>query len=367
MRLVFRGVTMRRLLAACLLSVLSAGLALGDATIPTKDIAGAKDNPLLKRYEGSFIVSYDRVAFTDFLVPLSPMEATDPDRRDESNNHPFLPKQEKEVEGARTRLAYLLPAERSPLEVLRNYQDEVEAAGGTILFSCKTDGCGGDPHRSAAGGGGDTSLLMYFVHERNLKDAAFSNGACALTPEITDQRFFAASLPRPDGEAFVTVQTYQIKNELYCKEFNGRTIAVVHILEPRPREKKMTLVKAEEMARSLSSTGRIALYGILFDTDKADLKPASDPALAEIAALLKSDPRLAVLIVGHTDNQGGFDYNIELSRRRADAVVKALAVTWKIDPKRLRAAGAGMIAPTAANDAEDGRAKNRRVEVVKLN
>ncbi|HZX83541.1 MAG TPA: OmpA family protein, partial [Reyranella sp.] len=88
---------------------------------------------------------------------------------------------------------------------------------------------------------------------------------------------------------------------------------------------------------------------------------------AEIAALLKSDPRLAVLIVGHTDNQGGFDYNIELSRRRADAVVKALAVTYKIDPKRLRAAGAGMIAPTAANDAEDGRAKNRRVEVVKLN
>jgi OOP family OmpA-OmpF porin len=71
--------------------------------------------------------------------------------------------------------------------------------------------------------------------------------------------------------------------------------------------------------------------------------------------------------VGHTDNQGGFDYNVDLSRKRADAVVKALVTTQKIDAKRLRAAGAGMIAPAAANDAEDGRAKNRRVEVVRLN
>jgi hypothetical protein len=157
---------MRRLLAACLLSLVSVSLAFGDATIPTKDINGAKDNPLLKRYEGSFIVSYERVAFTDFKVPLSPMEATEPDRRDANNNHPYLPKQEKEVEGARTRLVYLLPNERSPLEVLRNYQDEVEAAGGTILFQCKTEGCGGDAQRSSAGGGGDTSLLMYFVQEQ---------------------------------------------------------------------------------------------------------------------------------------------------------------------------------------------------------
>ena len=79
MRAVYRGAAMRRLIAACLFSLVSATLAFGDATIPTKDIAGAKDNPLLKRYEGSFIVSYDRVAFTDFNVPLSPLEATDPD------------------------------------------------------------------------------------------------------------------------------------------------------------------------------------------------------------------------------------------------------------------------------------------------
>lgn len=359
---------MQRLIAACLLSLVIASGAAADATVPNRDIAGAKDSPLLKRYAGSFIVSYERVAFTDFKVPLSRLEPVDSDkRRDASNNVVHLPKQEKDIEGGVTRLVYILPAERSPLEVLRNYQDEVEAAGGSVLFACKAEGCGGDPERSSSGGGGDSSLLMYFVQESRLNDAAFSNGACALTRAITDQRFLSAKLPHPDGEVFLTIHTYQLRDELYCKAFNGRTVAVVHIVEPRPRERKMTTVKAEEMARSIGATGRIALYGILFDIAKADLRPESEPALAEIAALLKGDPKLAVLIVGHTDNQGGFDYNIDLSRRRADAVIKALSATYKVDPKRLRAAGAGMIAPTAANDAEDGRAKNRRVEVVKLN
>ena len=359
---------MNRLIAAGLLSLAAMTGALADATIPTRDIAGARDNSLLKRYDASFIISYERVAFTDFKLPLSRLEPVDPDkRRDASNNVVHLPKQEKELEGARTRLAYLLPAERSPLEVLRNYQDEVEAAGGSVLFACKGEACGGDPERSSAGGGGDSSLLMYFVRESELKDEAFSNGACALASSITDQRFLAARMPHPDGEAYVTVQTYQVKNDLYCKAFNSRTIAVVHVLEPRARDRKMVTVKADEMARSLTTTGRIALYGILFDSDKAEIKPASDQALVEIATLLKADPKLSVLIVGHTDNQGSFDYNVELSRKRADAVVKALVATYKVDPKRLRAAGAGMIAPAAPNEAEDGRARNRRVEIVKLN
>ena len=356
---------MIRLVVGCLLTLASTALAFADATIPTRDSPGAKDSPVLKRYDGSFIVSYERVAFTDFKVPLSSLEPVD--KRDSSNNVLHLPKQQKEIEGARTRLVYLLPAERSPLEVLRNYQDEIGAASGSVLFTCKGEACGGDAQRASAGGGGDSSLLMYFVYEQDLKEQAFSNGACALTRPISDQRFFAAKLPHPDGEAYVTVQTYQVKDDLYCKAFNGRTVAVVHLLEPRLRDRMMTTVKAEEMARSIGTTGRIALYGILFDTDKAELKPNSDPSLAEIAALLKADAKLSVLIVGHTDNQGGFDYNIDLSRKRADAVVKALVAAHKIDPKRLRAAGAGMIAPAAPNDAEDGRSKNRRVEVVKLN
>ena len=354
-----------KLLLATLLVLAVPVQAFAEATIPTKDIAGAKDNPLIKRYDGSFIVSYERLAFTDFKVPLSPLEATD--GRDRMNNQLFLPKKAAEVEGARTRIAYLLPADRSPLEVLRNYEDVVKAAGGEVLFTCKGDACGGDPNRSSAGGGGHSSLMMYFVVESQLKDASFSNGACAQASNIDDQRFFAAKIPQSAGDAYVTVHTFQVNDTLYCKAFNGRTVAVVHVLEPKPRDQKMVVVKADEMARTIGSTGRVALYGIFFEFDKADLKADSNPTLVEIAQLLKSDPKLAVLIVGHTDNQGAYDYNIELSRRRAEAVVKALVASHGADAKRLRGAGVGMLAPAASNDADEGRAKNRRVEVVKLN
>ena len=348
-------------------ALIFAAPALADATIPTRDIPNARDNPLLKRYEGSFIVSYDRQAFTEMKVPLSPLEKIEGDRRDRMNNYLAQPKKELELEGARTRITYFLPADRSPLEVLRNYEDVVKAAGGEVLFQCKGEGCGGDPTRSSSGGGGEQSLMMYFYTEAQLKEPAFSNGACALTANIEDQRFFTAKIPQASGDVYVAVQTFQVQNDLYCKAFNARTVALVHILEPKPRDQKMVVVKADEMSKAISTSGRIALYGILFDTDKADVKLESNATLNEISTMLSGDPRLAILIVGHTDNQGAYDYKLDLSRRRAEAVVRILTVNFKVDPRRLRAAGVGMLAPAATNDAEDGRAKNRRVEVVKLN
>ena len=129
----------------------------------------------------------------------------------------------------------------------------------------------------------------------------------------------------------------------------------------------MVVVKADEMARTIEATGRIALYGIFFDTDKTDLKTESTPTLTEIGQMMKANPKLAILVVGHTDNQGAYEYNIDLSKRRADAVVKALAASQGVDAKRMRGAGVGMLAPAASNGSEEGRAKNRRVEIVKLN
>ncbi len=354
-----------KIFVGALLALGAQSVALADATIPTKDIAGAKDNPAIKRYEGSFIVSYQRETFTDFKVPLSSLELTE--RRDGMNNRLHLPKKELELEGAKTRLAYLVPAERSPLEVLRNYEDVVQAAGGQIVFTCKGDACGGDPNRSSAGGGGDSSLMMYFMVEKELKDASFSNGACAQASNIDDQRFFTARIPQSSGDTYVTVHTYKVRNTDYCKAFNDRTVALVHVLEPKAREQKMVVVKADEMARTIEATGRIALYGIFFDTDKTDLKPESTPTLTEIAQMMKANPTLAILVVGHTDKQGAYEYNIDLSRRRADAVVKALTASHSVDAKRMRGAGVGMLAPAATNDTEEGRAKNRRVEIVKLN
>jgi outer membrane protein OmpA-like peptidoglycan-associated protein len=125
------------------------------------------------------------------------------------------------------------------------------------------------------------------------------------------------------------------------------------------------VANAKFMAEGLSSTGHVAIYGIYFDFNKADVKPESEPALKEITTLLQQDAKLKLYVVGHTDNIGGLDYNMKLSQQRAEAVVKELVSKYKIAPDRLKAGGVGPLAPVTSNDTEEGKAKNRRVELVK--
>lgn len=333
-----------------------------DATIPTADKKGAKDNPLVKRYEGSFIVAYEHKSFDEFTLPLSKLELLPGDAKDTHNNRKYEPKQKQNLEGERTRIVYLIPADRSPLEVLRNYQQEIEAKGGKVLFQCKVEGCGGDPDRSSNGGGGDMSLSMYFYPNERIQDLAFSNGSCAQTMNISDQRYLASELPN-EG-AHVSVLTYTVHDDNYCKAFDGRTIAAIDILETKQREQKMVTVNASEMAKKIANTGSIALYGIYFDFNKADLKPESDATLEQIAQLLKNDANLKLLVAGHTDNVGTFDFNMGLSQRRAAAVVAALTGRFGISKVRLTPVGVSFASPVASNKTEEGRAKNRRVELV---
>lgn len=121
---------------------------------------------------------------------------------------------------------------------------------------------------------------------------------------------------------------------------------------------------AKFMSEGISSTGHVAVYGIYFDFNKSDVKPESEPALNEIAKLLSGSPNLKILIVGHTDNVGGIEYNMKLSLARANAVVQALTTKYKVNPQSLKAYGVGQLAPVAPNKTDEGRARNRRVELV---
>ena len=122
---------------------------------------------------------------------------------------------------------------------------------------------------------------------------------------------------------------------------------------------------ANSMAFSIKETGKVALYGIYFDTGKAVLKPESQPALQEIAKLLKADPAMKLYVVGHTDNTGVFDANMKLSMDRATAVVNTLVSQHGVNAASLKACGDGPTSPVASNDNEEGKALNRRVELVK--
>jgi outer membrane protein OmpA-like peptidoglycan-associated protein len=122
---------------------------------------------------------------------------------------------------------------------------------------------------------------------------------------------------------------------------------------------------ASSMAKSIKETGKVAVYGIYFDTGKSVLKAESKPTLEEISKLLKADPKLKLYVVGHTDNAGVFESNLRLSTERALAVMNALITQYAITADRLRSYGDGPTAPVATNDTEEGKALNRRVELVK--
>jgi len=341
--------------------LIATSMVFADAIIPTADKPGSKDHPTLKRYDGSFIVAYEHQSFTDFVLPLSKLEAV-PGKTDVHNNTYHEPRQKKALEGAYTRLVYLIPANRSPLEVLRNYQQEITQKGGKILFECKDVECGGSARRSSSGGGGDMSLAMFLFPEERVKEPSFSNGHCAMTETISDQRYATAEIPAQG--AYVSMLTYTLNDASYCKAFNGRTIAVIDIVEDKPREQKMITVTSTDMAKQISSSGSVALYGISFDFNKADMKAESEPTLSEIAKLLKSNAAMKLLVVGHTDHVGTLPFNMDLSQRRASAVVNALVTKYQIAQTRLTAMGVAFASPVASNVSEEGRAKNRRVELV---
>lgn len=136
------------------------------------------------------------------------------------------------------------------------------------------------------------------------------------------------------------------------------------IVEREKMEQEIT-ANADAMGNDINSTGHVSVYGIYFDSGKSEIKPESDSALVQISLLLKNNSTLKLYVVGHTDNVGSIDSNMKLSKDRADAVVNSLTARYSISPDRLKAYGVASLSPVASNDTEEGKAKNRRVELVK--
>ena len=324
---------------------LAGALLLSAGAVAQQEAAGAKDFPLIKRYEGSRLIGYDTRAFDTVKIIASKLTLGD-------NGQPAMDAV-RELEGRHTRLLYLAPTGRSSLEVFRNYENELAAKGFTVLFKCS-----GEEQCQTVGA---ELYRVLYPPTKALQNNELSKVALNVPEE---PHYLAATLQRPEGA--VTVSLYvAVDRSAAFPETKDRVAVLLDVVEDKPMDSKMVTVDAAKMAKDIATTGRVALYGLYFDTDKADLKQESAPSLVEIAKLLKAEPNLKVYIVGHTDNVGIFDYNMNLSQRRAKSVVDQLVQSYGISPDRLKPAGAGMIAPVASNDDEAGRAKNRRVEIVK--
>jgi OmpA-OmpF porin, OOP family len=334
------------------------------ALAQVSDVKGSKDHPLVSRYAGSVIIGYDFRKFDEFVIPLGVLKrAGDRPAAGGGSQPVFEPAKTQRVEGRVTRILYVGPPDRSPLEIVRNYELELKKNGFETLYTCAGTQCG-EQDGVLAGN------YLYTLDKRLSQTPPRGSGRpdgqiseYALDAPV-NQRYLAAKRSRPEGDVYVSA--YVATNRAtHHKETQDHPVILLDVIDAVPIETGMVTIDAAAMAKDIASTGHVALYGIYFDTDKSDLKPESQPTLQEIAKLLKQDASLKLYIVGHTDNVGGFDYNIGLSERRAAAVVKELSAKHGVAATRLKPAGVGMLSPVAPNDAERGRAKNRRVELVK--
>jgi OOP family OmpA-OmpF porin len=355
---------MRRRLAAALILLASTAQAQVEPQFAkelSSNAPGAGDQ-LLPRYAGSFILAQTKKDFDELSLPLGPAIGstyqTDADKK-------LRYSRAQTVEGRLTRTVYVIPEGRSTLEVVRNYTNELEGKGAKTLFQCGKSECGEDFHK-----------LHGVPRALKPEGAAYNRARRDLTGNVleyvdpaADQRLWVGQLSRDNGgEVYVSIyaatQTGGSMGNV-SSALKGRVLVMLDVLETKAMQQNLAFVSAEQIGGALGKDGRVALYGILFDFDKAEIKPESDKQLVEMANLLKSTAGLKVFIVGHTDNKGTLAYNIDLSQRRAEAVARALAAKYGIAADRMVARGVGPLSPLAPNDREDGQAKNRRVELVR--
>lgn len=168
-----------------------------------------------------------------------------------------------------------------------------------------------------------------------------------------------------DGGMEIAVMKIEKNNkEIWARvEAAGNGMYKLDIIE-KEAMKQVVAADASKLSGEIKEKGRVAVYGIYFDTDKAEIKSESEAALKEIAKMIKANPKKKYYLVGHTDNAGAFDHNLKLSKDRADAVVKELVGKYSVPASSLTAFGAGPTSPIDSNITEEGRAKNRRVELV---
>lgn len=324
---------------ATLLSFLIIGLSVlvFKPAFAQEDMAGSLDHPEIPRIDGATIRGY---MASDY---------------DEGNF--ILDFKDKELEthtagGKRTRIVYLANPSVTPAAIFRNYQVALDNLGEVELKYRCDEQCA-------------SNLGSAFVWASNNRVPVNFNGESFMyaTLGYRNQAYAYWVVTSESARYHVSVFTAYLTGIQANQVSNTRSIHL-DIVEEADFEPTLKVVTPSEITQGITDKGRIALYGIYFDFDSDTLTKESGPALEAITAALTDNPEMSIYVVGHTDDQGAYDYNLDLSTRRAASVVSSLTRNFSVSADRLAAVGVGPVAPVASNRTEEGQALNRRVELV---
>ena len=323
------------------LSMTTACVVVGVAALRARaqDVPSSKDPAGMKRYAGSELIGYREPKVDEYLLPLGPPKSMAP---------PVYAKSTP-LQGLVSYYTYAAPNGRTPAELYLNYKQEFLRLGIDTLYEkgAGQPGWFGPTFNDIAAANGISQILAY---------------------NEAEERFLVGKNKDASPTYYVVfVTAYKdgvVPDRLRGKIDKGRALAQLVVVTSGEMENRMTFVSAGDMKQALRDSGRVALYGLYFDSDKDVIKPESKPTLEEIAKLVRGEPTLRLHVVGHTDNQGRADYNVDLSQRRAANVMKTLTTSYGMAANRIDAFGCGPYSPAAANGTESGRARNRRVEMV---
>ncbi len=281
-------------------------------------------------YEGSRVVFDDEFGYEELLVVMDEETTTI-------------------VEGVLRRLWCEAPDGRSPLEVIRNYESAITSMDGEILFLTR------DPQSIQID---ERKFSDVFGENRNNRGLATNVMTQNSFPGLISE-YLVGKMPTAESSVYVIIGAG--RGHWAANQAN-RTFFEIITLETEPME--MGMVTIDYLREGLEMQGRVAVYNIFFDTGSSEIKAESAQALTVIAEFLQENPENRYLVVGHTDNVGSYAVNFRLSEARASAVVDQLVSGYGVNKEQLTAVGVAFASPVISNTTEEGRARNRRVEIV---
>ena len=291
------------------------------------DIEGGKDHPLISRFNGSVMEFYEHKNYDLYTIVL--------DFNEDGEASKVV-----DVEGEITRIQYSSSEDHSVLEIFRNYEIALKNANFSISFSCSDK-------TSAA-----SWEFWYYIYYGEINKL----NTDWITPDSRmGYRYIVANGKINDKNIYVIL--FISSDDDY-----DWILTTMDVIEEKPME--TGLVTAAIIEKGLKISGHTILEGVYFDSGKSTLKIESDAALKNIAEYVNSSQDKKFFIVGHTDNTGNFASNMTLSEERAKAVMNELINKYGVNADQLQAYGVSYLSPVSSNSSDEGKARNRRVEIV---